>query len=171
MAKTRVKLKQVKLLFLGLSVLWVLFWVLLFLPFWLNYLTAHPDIPIYVAFLTHELPFFALFFAIAWVVTTKIENTLKFAIAEYLIFSAFVIAMPPLCLDLHGNLLVTATNQSCRAGTDSLVASFWSPIIPFGSPLLFYFTYIGGFIIFLAVGLWLIKKKDLIADLKKGIPL
>jgi hypothetical protein len=172
MAKRRIKLKHIKIVFLVASMFWILLWAVGFLPIWQTYLNSNPNTPIWVAYLIHEIPFFASFFAVAWIVTTELKFTLRFALAEFFIFSAAVgIAMPPLCVGLDGVLLVSTQNHSCLAGTDSLVASFWSPIVPFGNPLLFYLTYVGGFLIFLAIGVWLIKSKDLKEDLRRGIPL
>jgi len=78
------------------------------------------------------------------------------------LFIAFEIVMPPLCISRQGNILLSPGNMSCLAGNDTFVSWLWSLVgVPYGTPLMFYLTYIFGMVFFFFLAVLFLKEREL----------
>lgn len=159
---------KIKLAFL-LSVFgWILIWTLGFLNYFVGYLNAHPGFSPIAAWLIHQTGYFISFAVIGLISTGKLNKVTRFTLGANLVFIALEISIPPLCVSTDGNLLLTAENQSCLMGNDTLVSSFLSLIVPYGTSLMYYLTYIIGTLVFAISGIYVLSDKELWAVLVKG---
>jgi hypothetical protein len=160
--------KNIKLLFILLLFSWMLVWSLFFVPWFLTFLSANPTFPIWQAYLLHESIYVVSMVLISFIIVGKISSSLRLGLAVFLLYQALIIAMPPLCISLQGELLTTTQNMSCLAGTDTFTSTWFSIFGIHGSSL-YYFTYIGGFIIYVALAIVLLTKRELFEELKRGL--
>ncbi|MEM5793369.1 MAG: hypothetical protein QXY45_03375 [Candidatus Aenigmatarchaeota archaeon] len=147
--------------FISLAFVWTLFWNLFFLPVFLDYLSEHPNTPIPIAFLIHQTGYIITWGLFSFALLRKPMHITRLAVGANLLFLAFEIAVPPLCISRRGNILFSDGNYSCLAGADTLVSWFLSFFIPYGSPIMFYSTYILGMMMFFFLAVLILREKEL----------
>jgi hypothetical protein len=161
--------RHTKLMFFLVALGFIILWSILFLPNFIKYLNNTPNFAdgftIPVAWLIKTIGYFIAFFFIGLILTGK-KHAFRFGLATLLFYIMFVIVTPPTCISINGDLLTSATNASCMSGDDAFVAWIFHFIIPFGNPLLFYFTYVGGPLISAILAILLLSKKDLWKSIK-----
>jgi hypothetical protein len=160
-----------ELLFLVVVFGWVLFWSLIFIPYFNSYLISHPSFPVYATFLVHQIGYWLSFFFMGFILTKKLPHSFRFSLGVICLFISFEIAVPPTCVAPDGNALLTADNLSCKMGNDYFVSWIFNTFfrIPYGYPIMFYLTYIGGTLLFAFLAVLLLKEKELWKALVGGI--
>jgi len=148
--------------FLIVALVWTFLWNLVFVQWLFSFFNANPSIAPPLAWLIHQTGYIIMFGLFGFVLFKELPHVTRFALGANAIFIALEIAIPPLCVSTAGDLLLAPGNLSCLAGNDTMVSWFVQLVgIPYGTPLMFYVTYIGGMMFFFTAAVLLLKQREL----------
>jgi hypothetical protein len=150
---------------------WIILWSVFFLPNFNNYLISHPDFEVWKAFLLKESGYFISFIAIGWILTKEVPHSLRLGFGVMLGLMIFNIAIPPQCVNLQGNPLITGDNATCKASDDYFMSWIFNNFfhVSYGTKTIYYLTYVGGTMICAVGAVLLLKQKELWEELFDGV--
>ncbi|NCO97019.1 MAG: hypothetical protein GW865_02930 [Candidatus Aenigmarchaeota archaeon] len=161
MAKFKLIEKR-EIIFLVFAVIWSLLWNIVFMRSYLIHLENNPDTPIPFAYITHQIGYIITWGIFSFALLRKPIHITRLTLGTTFLFIAFEIVMPPLCISRQGNILLSPGNMSCLAGNDTFVSWLWSLVgVPYGTPLMFYLTYIFGMVFFFFLAVLFLKEREL----------
>ena len=162
--------KHIKLIFFLVTTVWVILWAAILVPEFIKFVSNNPSyagaFTIPISFLIKWIGYWISLFVLGWILTGK--HAVRFSFGMLFFLTIWIILSPPNCISPQGDLLVTQGNYSCLMGDDSLISWIFHFIVPygnnvmlFGKALMWYVTYVLGAVIFIALTILTLSKKDL----------